>query len=53
MKHEIKISLFLGVLSLMPLHTVLGGEPMKDLPGNARNHHRLNRALRPRGKASE
>ncbi|MDH5429130.1 MAG: hypothetical protein OEZ57_00880 [Nitrospirota bacterium] len=36
MKHEIKISLFLGVLSVAPLHSVLGGEPMKDLPGNTK-----------------
>lgn len=35
MVHVMRISLFLGVLSVAPLLSVLGGEPMKELPGNA------------------
>ncbi len=30
-----KISLFLGVLGLAPMFSVLGGETMKELPGNS------------------
>lgn len=35
MMHMMKISLLLGVLGLAPMFSVLGGETMKELPGNS------------------